>query len=175
MSSFRLTKDGFLIARPRVARTGIQLYKGSECGKPDMEVVRVYRPPSEVFDAAAVNSYAYLPVTLEHPNGPVTSRNWRKVAVGETSNVVTRDGDTIRVDVVVRDADAIKLISDGAKTQISLGYTCELVWGAGITPNGETFDARQTAIRCNHLAVVATARGGERLSIDARKELTHAY
>jgi Uncharacterized protein conserved in bacteria (DUF2213) len=28
----RFTKDGYLVATPRIARTGIQLYRGSECG-----------------------------------------------------------------------------------------------------------------------------------------------
>ena len=41
------TTEGYLKAQPRIARTGIQLYKGDECGRPDVDVVRVYRPEFE--------------------------------------------------------------------------------------------------------------------------------
>jgi hypothetical protein len=40
------TTDGFMKACPRVARTGIQVYAGDECGITFMDTVRVYRPPS---------------------------------------------------------------------------------------------------------------------------------
>lgn len=45
----RRRDDGYLGADARVARTGIQLYAGHEVGKPEMAVVRVYRPEGEVF------------------------------------------------------------------------------------------------------------------------------
>ena len=44
-----MTSDGYLKAMPRIARTGIQLYKGDECGRPDVDFVRVYRPEDSVF------------------------------------------------------------------------------------------------------------------------------
>jgi predicted metalloprotease len=37
----RVTQDGYLVAQPRIARTGIQLYRGRECGKPDVDTVRL--------------------------------------------------------------------------------------------------------------------------------------
>ncbi|MBP2238095.1 hypothetical protein J2Z31_004622 [Sinorhizobium kostiense] len=40
----RRTADGYLVADVRTARTGIQLYAGHEVGKPQMQVVKVYRP-----------------------------------------------------------------------------------------------------------------------------------
>ena len=48
-SKIRTTADGYLVATPRIARTGIQIYNGAEVGRPEMPQVRIYRPPEEVF------------------------------------------------------------------------------------------------------------------------------
>lgn len=162
--SVRITQDGYIVANPRVGRIGIQLYRGSELGKPDMEVVRVYRPESEVMDKAAMASLAHRPVTNDHPTEPVTADNYKKYGVGHTGGNIARDGEFIRVDMMLMDAGAIKDYNDGKK-ELSLGYTSNLEWRTGQTPQGEAFDAVQTTIRINHLAVVDAARGGPKLAI----------
>jgi hypothetical protein len=73
----RRREDGSLIADARIARTGIQLYRGAEIGKPEMEVVRAYRPGSEVFSEDTLKSAAHRPVTNDHPPELVTSANWK--------------------------------------------------------------------------------------------------
>jgi uncharacterized protein len=153
---------GYLRAQPRIARTGIQLYHGKECGRPDMEKVRVYRPEDAVFGPDAVKSYTHLPITLEHPGMPVSAANWKKHAVGETGDEVLRDGNTVRVPMMLRDAAAIRAVKDG-KNQISVGYSCDLEWVDGVTPEGDRYDAVQTNIQGNHVAIVSTARGGPEL------------
>jgi uncharacterized protein len=165
VDAVRKTKDGYLVANARIARTGIQLYSGHELGVPDMEVVRVYRPPEEVFDRRAMRSMATLPVTLDHPPMMVDSRNWKQFAVGDTGEDVARDGECIRVPLIIKDAAAIDAYEKHGICELSVGYGCELKWGRGETPAGETYDAKQTAIRGNHLAVVPAARGGSRLRI----------
>jgi hypothetical protein len=52
----RRTADGYLVADVRTARTGIQLYAGHEVGKPEMPVVKVYRPEAQVFDTQSLGS-----------------------------------------------------------------------------------------------------------------------
>jgi hypothetical protein len=158
------TRDGVLKAMPRIARTGIQLYHGDECGRPDLEQVRVYRPADSVFANDAVRSYTNLPITLDHPREIVTTENWKKYAVGDTGEDVLRDGTTVRVPMMLRDASAIRAFKDG-KNQLSVGYDCDLDWSAGVTEDGEEYDAVQSNIRANHLAVVANARGGDQLKI----------
>ena len=101
---FTLTQDGFLVAEPRVARTGIQIYKGFEVGAPHMDNVRVYRPESEVFDKRAMSSLAHRTITLDHPDTTVDASNWKKLAVGHSTDPVARDGDFIRVPLVLMDA-----------------------------------------------------------------------
>lgn len=160
----RRTNDGYLVADARVARTGIQEYLGSELGRSDMPKVRVYRPPEEVFSSDAMHSYAYRPMTHDHPASMVNADNWRAVAIGQTGGEVVRDGEFVRVPLVMMDAQAIKQWEQG-KRELSMGYTAEIVFEDGVTPEGEHYDAIQTNLRMNHLALVARARGGDQLRI----------
>jgi hypothetical protein len=158
----RFMDGGYLRAKPRIARTGIQIYAGKECGDASMEKVRVYRPIDSVFSKAAVDSYTHLPITVEHPGTVVDASNWKQVAVGETGDEVLREGDMVRVPMMLRDAAAIRAVLDG-KNQISVGYSCDLEWKDGITDDGHKYDAVQRNIRGNHVAIVSTARGGPEL------------
>lgn len=160
----RITKDGYLVAMPRVARTGIQLYKGSEVGRADLEVVRVYRPEDQVFDRASIRSFSHKPITNDHPSKPVDASNWKQLSVGMTDADVVRDGEFVRTPMLIMDRPTIGQIKDGKK-ELSVGYEAELVWGEGKTPTGEMFDATQMYIDVNHIAVVKAARGGTSLRI----------
>jgi hypothetical protein len=160
----RRTGDGYLVADAKVARTGIQDYLGSELGRPDMRIVRVYRPEAEVFSADAMRSYAHRPMTNNHPDKPVTAATWKDVAVGQTGGDVVRDGEFVTVPMVLMDAAAIRDYEAG-KRELSMGYSAEIVFDAGITPDGQTYDAIQTNLKMNHLALVDRARGGDALRI----------
>lgn len=160
----RKTKDGYLVATPRVARSGIQLYSGAEVGKPEMQTVRVYRPPEEVFNTDAMNSYAYRPVTIGHPGVKVTADNWTDLTRGMSGSEVVRDGDFVRVPMAIMDSKAIQSVEDGT-VELSMGYEANIQWGDGVTPNGEKYDAIQKDMRMNHLAIVSSARGGSHLRI----------
>lgn len=160
----RRTSDGYLVASVKAARTGVQDYAGSEVGKPDMARVRVYRPEAEVFNKDALASFTSIPVTVDHPPVAVTADNWRDFAVGNVGEEIARDGEFIRVPIIVKDAKAIRDIENGRR-ELSMGYTTDLKWETGTTPAGETYDAIQTNLRGNHLAIVSAARGGPELKI----------
>jgi hypothetical protein len=164
VSAPRRTADGYLVADAKVARTGIQEYLGSEVGKPDMPIVRLYRPPEEVFSKDAMHSYAYRPMTVEHPAAMVDASTWRAVSVGQTGAEVVRDGEFVRVPLVLMDSAAVKAWDSG-KRELSMGYTSEIVFQDGMTPDGQPYDAIQTNLRMNHLALVDRARGGNQLRI----------
>lgn len=169
LAGTRRRDDGYLVADARVARTGIQLYAGYEVGKPEMSVVRVYRPDTEVFSRDTLASFAHRPVTNDHPEEPVTADNWREHAVGQTADEIARDGQFIRVPLMVADAATIKAIEEG-KRELSAGYTCDLAWESGVSPSGEAYDAIQKNIRANHVAIVQRGRAGSEVRIgDAGK------
>ena len=156
------TKDGYLVAMPRVARTGIQKYAGAEMDMPDRDMVNVYRPETEVFNLDSWKSFAHRPVTLDHPPQMVDAGNWKKYAVGQCGGDVARDGDFIRIPMTIMDGEAIKAIKDG-KAQLSVGYSSKILFEQGTAPDGQVYDAVQTNIRVNHVAVVDRARGGPKL------------
>jgi hypothetical protein len=169
-SNVRRTADGYLVADAKVARTGIQEYLGSEVGKPDMAIVRVYRPESSVFADSAMRSYAYRPMTNDHPGGEgVNSKNWKDVAIGQTGSEVLRDGEFVRVPLVLMDAKAIADYESG-KRQLSMGYGADLTFQDGVTDKGEAYDAILGPMTMNHLALVDRARGGEHLRIGDTKQ-----
>lgn len=155
----RTTADGYMVADVRIARTGIQVYGGAEMGRPDLSAVRVYRPADEVFAADALASMAHRPVTLDHPAEAVTAANWKKLTVGQMGGEVARDGDYVRVPLVLMDQAAIDAVK-GGKRQLSVGYRANIDWTAGTAPDGQAYDAVQRSIRGNHLAIVDQARAG---------------
>lgn len=159
----RETGDGYLVADVRVARTGVQDYLGSELGKPEVPIIRVYRPEAEVFDRAALQSYAYRPVTSGH-KGTITAANWKDHSAGMTGAEVVRDGDFVRVPMTLMDAAAIGEYKRG-KRQLSMGYSANIEFKDGVTPSGESYNAVLTDMRMNHLALVDLARGGDKLRI----------
>lgn len=159
LDGVRKRKDGYLVADARVARTGIQVYAGSEVGRPDLATVRVYRSPEEVFSVDSMASFANIPVTNDHPPEQVTADNWKQYAKGHTSGDVARDGETLRIPLMVGDKATIDDIEAG-KRELSNGYLSELDWTGGTTPDGERYDAAQKTIRGNHVAVVMAGRAG---------------
>lgn len=163
--AIRRTGDGYGVVSARVARGGnVQLYLGSEVGANDKAVVRVYRPEKEVFKKDAIASYAGVPVTIDHPKNGVSADTWKDLAVGEVGDDVLRDGEFVRVPMMLRDAKAIKAVEDG-KRELSMGYSAEITFADGVTPSGEPFDAIMSDFKMNHVAIVGKARGGEELRI----------
>ena len=159
LGDVRETADGYLVGDARIARAGIQIYSGHEVGRPALKQVRVWRPEDEVFSAAAMASFAHRPVTDDHPIEPVSASNWKRHAVGMTGDQVAREGGFIRVPMILMDQGAIAAVR-GGKRELSCGYSCDLRFEAGATPQGEGYDAIQSDIRGNHLAIVAAGRAG---------------
>lgn len=170
-ASVRKTRDGYLVANALTARTGVQEYRARDIGLTDRDpgaVVRVYRPPSSVFDENALASMAYRPMTNDHPGEDVTADNWKRLSVGHAGGEVIRDGGYVRVPLVMMDSAAIKDFESG-KRELSWGYSCEITMKDGIVPDGEidagkAYDAIQTDIRANHIALCDKARGGDKLT-----------
>lgn len=163
----RITKDGYFVADALVARAdNIQDYLASELGLADRnpnDVVRVFRPASEVFHKDALASLAHRPITLDHPASAVNSSNWKALAVGDVGDEVMRDGEFVRVPIKIMDAAAIESLKSDRR-EFSLGYMAEMTPETGVH-DGQSYDFVAKNFRYNHLAAVARARGGESLRI----------
>lgn len=163
-SSYAITKreyldNGFLRAPGRVARIGIQEYLASELGLKDRnpnDIVRVYRPPEEVFKPESLDTYKSVDVTIEHPSDMVDSESFKKVTAGHVESYGSVDGDFVVCDLIIKDKAAIKAVEQG-KIQLSAGYTS--LYDDNV-PEGADYEFIQRDIRINHVALVDRARAG---------------
>lgn len=156
------TDEGFLKVPARISRIGIQEYLAIEMGLSDREpsdIIRVYRPEEEVFADNSLGSFASKPVTNNHPPELVDTKNFRQYGVGFSGPEVTRDGMFAKTVLHVTDEEAIKNIESG-KVELSNGYTADIDWTPGVTPDGEQYDAVQRNIKGNHIAIVERGRAG---------------
>lgn len=169
------TDEGFLLVPGRAARTGIQKYLASELGLNDrkpFDVVSVYRPPEEVFNADSLATYEAKDVTDDHPSDMVTAETYKTLTVGHVRGIGSQDGDFVLVDLIIKDAEAIKKIEQG-KVQLSAGYTAHYDNTPGVTPGGEPYEFIQRQIKINHVALVDNARAGAMARIFDHKNGGH--
>lgn len=159
VGGMQITDEGYLVANARTARTGIQAYLGAEMGRPDLQTVNVWRDEGEVFRKSSLDTFSRVPITMDHPTGGVDADNWRDLAVGTTGDEVLRDGEFLKIGLKITDAAAVKAVRDGRR-ELSVGYSAEIEWVDGIAPDGTPYQARQTNIKANHIAIVDRGRAG---------------
>lgn len=153
--------NGWLKAPVRLSRTGIFEYQ-----QPDGSVLKVLRPPEEVFSATAMASFSPVPVTDGHPPvGAIDSSNAKEFSVGITSDV-HRDGKFLAGTILVTDGDMVAKMEEGL-LEVSGGYFCNWIKaepGATYTDpeTGEStaYDFVHRNIEGNHLALVKRGRAG---------------
>lgn len=161
------TKDGFLKVPATVARTGIQEYFASELGLTDrkpFDVVRVYRPPEEVFKQSSLDSYDGADITIEHPKSMVKAGTFNGISKGFVRGSGRRNGDFVEADLLIKSQDAIDAVNSG-KIQVSAGYLASYHAEQGTTDSGEKYDFIQRDIDINHVAIVDRARAGAQARI----------
>lgn len=176
----RRNADGYMAIHARAARTGVYQYLGREVD-PDGEhfladqIVNVYRPADEVFDAASLGSFVGKPITDDHPDQAVTSENWRDLARGTIMGAkreTVADGDFVGFDLAFLDAATIRKL-DAGKRELSNGYAAELSIEDGVAPDGTEYQAVQRNIRGNHVALVDAGRAGSECRVgDAKSAIT---
>lgn len=161
-SKRRTIKNDYLLIEDNiVARTGIQKYTKRELGLGDSnEVINVMRRAEDVFDNDSIASYNQSPITIYHPKQFVDSGNHDKLAVGDLPKAVAdQDNGVIRADLIVKTKKGLQAINDGL-TQLSMGYTANIVLQDGVTDDGTPYQAIQENIRINHIALVPKGRAG---------------
>lgn len=159
-TSRTITPEGYLCVKGVAATTGVYQYVSTELDLPGpARIVNVYRPPGEVFDAESMNTYADKDVTNDHPDDLVDSTTFKEVSVGHVKGVA-QDGETLVVDLIIKDQSAIDDIQSG-KAELSPGYLAEYVEAPGVAPDGTAYEFEQRDIQINHVAVVEAARAGK--------------
>ncbi len=159
------TDEGYLVDHPILTSVGIFEYTN-----PDGSIRRELRLPKYVFDEKSLNSYRGKPIIITHEAGAVDKTNVDEEQIGTILSDGIPDGDDVRAEIIIHNTDAMEKCG---LRELSLGYNLDLVEESGEW-NGEPYDAIQTNIVINHLALVACARAGEqaRLNIDGSDEPT---
>lgn len=196
----RFDDNGFLIDTPLVARIGLQIYKTATGGER-----REFRPASEVFKADSLASYQGKPITLGHKTvnsknakgvivGACAGPGVRD-GIGVGVPVVVYDEDSI--------SQARKKIAAELSVGYSSNDIEEPGWGNEVTgeylldsdvigdkadsadrfppapdDSGDwvRFDAVQTDIEVNHVAMVFKGRAGiAKLNLDSEQEFPYHF
>lgn len=157
------TDEGYLVDHPILTSVGIFEYKN-----PDGTIRRELRLPEHVFKKESLDSYKGKPIIITHKAGEVDKDNVAREQIGTIMTAGYPDGDDVRAEIIIHDTDKMK---DCGLKELSLGYNLDLINEEGEW-NGMKYDAIQTNITINHLALVSTARAGEqaRLNIDGSDE-----
>lgn len=158
-----ITEEGFFHDEPVVTTTGIFEYK-----MPDGNIRKELRLPEHVFEAESLASYSGKPLIITHNAGEVTKENVMNEIVGTILGEGYQDGDDVRCKIVIHDTDRVKKIP---YRELSLGYSLDCIEQPGEW-RGQHYDAVQTNIRINHLAIVGNARAGGQahLNLDGKPD-----
>lgn len=182
----KIDGNGFLVDRPIVARIGLQVYQTPHGER------REFRPASEVFKTDALESFVGKPITLGHVE--VTPDNAKEVVVGACAGAGMRNGIGVEVPVSVYDKRAIAEAKAKRAAELSVGYSTVDIEkpGYGCEETGEfifeedmqegeqapegwvKFDALQTSIEVNHVALVFRGRAGiAKLNLDSNQDFPY--
>lgn len=159
--------SGFLIGRANVTNIGVFEYRNQ-----DGSIRRELRLPEHVLDGESVATLRMKPLTNDHPAVLVTSDNIKDYQVGTTGGSPATDGMHLTIDMSVTDAKTIQDIQNG-KQELSAGYTVDMLEESGVWM-GIAYDAIQTNIRYNHVAIVDRARAGDAARIKLRNDSADA-
>ena len=160
-----------------LCRSGIQLYHKSEVAsfitadnKPpvDKEWYREYRPANVIVKAKDL--FKSLPVTEEHPDVWVDSRNFKELAGGTLDKeieVVALDGEAegeigLKSNITFYTDELYNYYLNNK--EVSVGYTCR----KHFVPNPEEvgYDIELDEItEVNHLAITRAGRGGSKVAV----------
>ena len=154
------TEEGYFLDKPIVTSVGIFEYTN-----PDGSTRRELRLPEHVFRPESLATYKGKPVIVTHSAGRVDKSNVSHEQIGTMLSEGIPDGDDVRCEIIIHDIDEAK---HSQLRELSLGYDLVLDETPGEW-KGQPYDAIQTEITINHLALVRDARAGEqaRLNMDS--------
>lgn len=168
-------QNGFLLVKGcPIASFGILQYSAAQLGldgDPN-RIVNVYRPESEVSNQEYLDSFQIVPMINDHEmlsgfqDDETAAAPEQKGVDGVLINVCYKqpwvNGD-LKIFSRSMQADL-----NGGKKDLSLGYTCDFELKSG-TWNGKDYEAIQTNMRGNHIALVDAGRVPGARVLDGKK------
>lgn len=153
-----------------LTKVGVFPYSGASIGAPDPnKIYNVYRPEEELSDPECINSFKLIPMMDDHPKTLVGSEKdgfiptENKGIDGVIGEEVYFEDGILKGNIKIFSDKIKKTIQDG-KEELSAGYKCIYNFVSGVY-NGINYDAIQTKIRGNHLALVTEGRAGPDIAV----------
>lgn len=161
--------NGFItIEGNPISKAGVFEYSGAQIGHPDANrIFKVYRPAEELAHPECIESFRLLPFINEHTmlgseDDGLTPPE-RKGVEGMIGESVYFDAPYLRGNLRIV-SESLKNAIGGGKIELSPGYRCKYTMQQGVF-EGEKYDAIQTNIRGNHLALVGEGRTGPDVAV----------
>lgn len=144
----------------RVTKASVDKYLGTETGGSSvrgfhaMDMISIYRDEKELIKS--LSSFDTVPLMVEHV---ITTADDPKkdLLVGAATNP-RWEAPYVIMDLTIWDQAGIDLIESKEQAELSAGYSRDLDWTPGKSPDGLQFDARMFNIKCNHVALVRKGR-----------------
>lgn len=153
--------NGFMtVPRNPISRSGVFPYRGSQIpGAPDPGAIYyVYRPPEELADPEAIESFKLLPIVDDHTMlGDGFTPAEAKGVHGTTGDDVQFADGVLSSTLRVFSQSMREKIERREKIDLSLGYRCVYEASPG-NIGGREYQYVQRRLRGNHLALVGEAR-----------------
>ena len=157
--------NGYIPVKNRLlSKVGVFPYLGSSIGATDPnKVYMVYRPETELSNEETINSFKLVPLIDEHEMLGKDATAPEKKGIHGTSGEDVYFDNGLFGNLKVY-SESMKNLIEGGKKELSLGYKCKYIFESG-EYNGQKYDAIQTSIRGNHIALVDEGRMGKEVSV----------
>jgi len=166
MNELEKDYNGYVFVNKRpISKVGIFEYLGSSIGAEDPDrIYKVYRPAEELSNKETIDSFKLVPLIDDHEMlGTDATPAEQKGIQGTTGEDIYFENDTLYGNLKVY-SDVLNNLIDNGKKDLSLGYKCKYKFETG-SFNGEVYDAIQTDLRGNHIALVDNGRMGKEVSV----------
>lgn len=163
--SIPIDENGYIPVRNRLlSKAGVFPYLGSSIGASEPNrIYMVYRPESELSNEETINSFKLLPLIDDHEMlGTDATPAEKKGVQGTTGEEIYYDKGLYGNLKVF--SESLKNLIEGGKKELSLGYKCKYIFESGVF-EGQKYDAIQTNLRGNHIALVDEGRMGKEVSV----------
>lgn len=158
------TPDGFLRCKTRVLAERVMPYACTELSDLpeglsfDSGIVQMLVAREDMNDSDSLRSLEGVPV-VDWDHTWLTPEVLQQVkSKGSVAGAAYQDGPYLICDLLVTDLQTIQDIKDRKIGEVSAAYTADTVFESGVF-DGIPYDAKQTQLRFNHIAVIPEGHG----------------
>lgn len=178
-SSYEMLNGQMVFKDVKIARSGLfeypetlPIFKNAILegkAKPKGSKVVVYRDNLS-FTEELMSSFVNATITHEHPaNGKVDGDNYKELAIGNLGDhIYFKNGEMYANRVYICDSEAMRLIANGIKKEVSIGGRANYDFMNKGVFDGVPYEATETLSSGNHLALTAKGLAGSEFALNSK-------